>query len=163
MRVMRELERMAIMDGTGILAKEASDSTNDLVLDVAGNEYAERNPYTWIDDVSRSRYSLVHPTTGADQVQGFTLTSKVESTNVLTCSATMTAGAAGSYIVTDYGTSKWTTGGAISSPEFPGLLEHCDVAPVLEQGGGRGEAAKARQNPGRQRQAFRQPPSRRRT
>lgn len=121
-RTLRELERMSIMDGSGQLAKEASDSGSTVTLDVSGSEYAERNPFTWIDRPGRSRYSLVNGTTGADEVQGFTLTSKVESTGVLTCSATMTAGNAGSYIVTDYGTSKWTTGGAISSPEFPGLL-----------------------------------------
>lgn len=126
MRVMRELERMAIMDGTGILGKEASDSTLDLVLDVAGSDYAERNPYTWIDDTNRSRYSLVHPTTGADQVQGFTVSSIVESTNTLTCSTSVGAGAAGSVVVTDYGASKWASAGAFRSLEFPGLLGMID-------------------------------------
>lgn len=121
-RTIRELERISIMDGTGWLAKHASDSGSTVTLDVSGNEYPERNPYTWIDRPGRSRYTLINGTTGADVVQGFTLTSKVESTNVLTCSTTMTAGTAGDYIVTDYGTSKWTTGGVISSPEFPGLL-----------------------------------------
>jgi hypothetical protein len=125
-RMMRELERMAIMDGTGILGKEASDSTLDLVLDVAGAEYPERNPYTWIDDTNRSRYSLVHPTTGADQVESFTVSAIVESTNTLTCSTSVAAGAAGSVVVPHYGASQWAVSGAFSSPEFPGLLGMID-------------------------------------
>lgn len=125
-RTLRELERISIMDGTGWLAKHASDSGSTVTLDVAGAEYPERNPYTWIDDANRSRYTLINGTTGADAVQGFKVSSLVESTNVLTCNATMTAGTAGDYIVTDYGASRWTTGGVISSPEFPGLLAMID-------------------------------------
>jgi hypothetical protein len=122
MRVMRELERMAIMDGTGILAKHASDSGATITLDVAGAEYPERNAYTWIDDTNRSRYSLVNPTTGADVTQGWTISSIVESTNVITTSATQTTGTAADVIVTDYGASAWASGGAFRSLEFPGLL-----------------------------------------
>lgn len=121
-RVLRELERISIMDGTGKLAKVTSGSSSSLTLDVVGNEYSERNPYTWIDDASRSRYTIVNASTGADVVQGFTVSAVSESTNVLTCSASVAGVSAGQYVVTDYGASKWTTGGAISSPEFPGLL-----------------------------------------
>lgn len=121
-RVLRELERQAIMDGTGILAKHASDSGATITLDVAGAEYAERNPYTWIDDANRSRYSLVNPTTGADVTQGWTISSIVESTNVITTSATQTTGTAADVIVTDYGASAWASGGAFRSLEMDGLL-----------------------------------------
>jgi hypothetical protein len=125
-RVLRELERQAIMDGTGILAKHASDSGATITLDVAGAEYAERNPYTWIDDANRSRYSLVNPTTGADVTQGWTISSIVESTNVITTSATQTTGTAADVIVTDYGASAWASGGAFRSLEFDGLLAMID-------------------------------------
>lgn len=127
-RVRRELERMAIMDGTGILAKHAADSALTITLDVAGTDYSERNPYTWIDDALRSRYTLVNPTTGADVVQGFTVTASNETTNVLTTSATQTAGTAGDVIVTDYGASAWTSGGVFTSREMEGLLAIIDSA-----------------------------------
>lgn len=123
MRVERELERIAVMDGTGWLAKVASVSTTAITLDVTGNEYPERNAYTWIDDAYRSRYTTINATTGADTVQGFTVTNVAEPTNILTASTSAAATGAGEYIVTDHGVSTYTTGGAISSREFPGLLK----------------------------------------
>jgi hypothetical protein len=121
-RVMRELERQAIMDGTGILAKHASDSGATITLDVSGTSYAERNPYTWIDDPNRGRYSLVNPSTGADVTQGWTISGIVRSTNVITTSATQTTGTAADVIVNDYGASAWTSGGSFRSLEMDGLL-----------------------------------------
>lgn len=123
-RVLRELERMAIMDGSGKLAKVASISTPDIVLDVAGADYTERNPYTWIDDPGRSRYRVVDPTDGTNQVTAgaFTLSSIVESTNTVTCSVASTGAAAGDFIVNDYGATAFTSGGVFTSPEFTGLL-----------------------------------------
>lgn len=121
-RVMRELERQAIMDGSGILAKHASDSATTITLDVSGAEYAERNPYTWLDDPNRGRYSLVNPTTGADVTQGWTISGINRATNVITTSATQTSGTAADVIVNDYGASAWTSGGAFRSLEMDGLL-----------------------------------------
>lgn len=125
MRVMRELERMAIMDGSGKIAKVSSVSGTTFNFDVSGNEYSERNPYTWIDDVSRSRYRIVDPTDGTDQLSSpsnFTFSSINESGNSAVASATLTGAAAGDYLVTDYGQTAFTVGGAFTSPEFPGLL-----------------------------------------
>lgn len=123
-RVARELERIAIMDGSGKLAKIASVSTTAITLDVAGSDYTERNAYTWIDDAYRSLYTTVDGTTGADEVSDFTVSNVAESTNVLTASTSAAASGVGDFIVTGgYGSSAWTTGGAISSREFPGLLK----------------------------------------
>ena len=128
MRVLRELERMAIMDGSGKLAKVASEVGSTITLDVAGAEYAERNPYTWIDDPKRSYYLAVDPTSGADQltVPGkFTVDGIVESTNVLTLSVDAGGIAAGDVIVT-YHPAGYASGGNFVSPEFDGLLALID-------------------------------------
>ena len=123
-RTIRELERISIMDGSGALAKVASISTPTIVLDVAGAEYTERNAYTWIDDPNRSRYRVVDPTDGTNQVTAgaFTLSSIVESTNTITASVATTGAAAADVIVNDYGATAFTSGGVYTSPEFPGLL-----------------------------------------
>ena len=125
-RVMREIERMSIMDGTGQLAKVASVSGSDITLDVAGASYPERNPYTWIDDANLSRYIVVDATTGADEDAAFTITNIAESTNVITCSEDQAAVDAGDFIVNHYGTSQFASGGSFSSPEFDGLLALID-------------------------------------
>ncbi len=128
-RVLRELERQAIMDGSGKLMKIASISTVTPTFDVAGNEYAERNPYTWVDDPNRSRYRIVDPTDGTDQKSSpasFTFSAINESANTATASVTLAGGAAGDYIVTDYGQTGFTSGGVYTSPEFTGLLGMID-------------------------------------
>jgi len=125
-RTLRELERMAIMDGSGKLAKVASVSGSTITLDVAGSEYPERNPYTWIDDPNRARYSIVDATTGADEVANFTISATSESANTLTASATVTAAESGDYVVLYHGASAFTSGGSYSSPEFDGLLAMID-------------------------------------
>jgi hypothetical protein len=129
-RVLRELERMAIMDGSGKLAKVASEVGSTITLDVAGAEYAERNPYTWIDDPKRSYYGVIDPTDGTWQTtaaDSFTVISNVESTNVLTLSIDAGGAAAGDYIVTYHpGTDAYSVGGAFASPEFDGLLALID-------------------------------------
>lgn len=128
-RSLREIERMALMDGTGALAKVASISTPTIVLDVVGNAYTERNPYTWIDDPGRSRYRSVDPTTGANKITalaasttGFTISLINESTNTITASVATTGTTAGDLIVTDYGISAFSVGGVYTSPEMVGLL-----------------------------------------
>lgn len=129
-RVLRELERQAIMDGTGALAKVASVSGTTLTFDVTGNAYTERNPYTWIDDPNRSRYRIVDPTDGTDQLStpsSFTLSAISESANTATASATLTGAAAGDLVVNDYGQTAFTDGaGAYRSLEYPGLLAMID-------------------------------------
>jgi hypothetical protein len=125
-RVMRELERMSIMDGTGALAKVASVSSADITLDVSGAAYTERNPYTWIDDANLSNYIAVDPSSGADQDAAFTVSSINESTNVLAASTDQSALAAGDLIVNYYGAGQFASGGSYSSPEFPGLLAMID-------------------------------------
>jgi hypothetical protein len=125
-RVMRELERMSIMDGSGALAKVASASGTAVTLDVAGAAYTERNPYTWIDDANLSNYIGVDPTDGSDQDAAFTVSNVAESTNILTASTDQAALAAGDLIVNYYGAGQFASGGVYSSPEFPGLLALID-------------------------------------
>lgn len=129
-RVLRELERMAIMDGSGKLAKVASEVGSTITLDVAGSEYAERNPYTWIDDPKRSYYGVVDPTDGTWQTTAadkFTIDSTVEASSTVTASIDTGGAAAGDYIVTYHpGTAAYASGGAFVSPEFDGLLALID-------------------------------------
>jgi len=128
-RVLRELERQAIMDGTGALAKVASEVGSVITLDVAGAEYTERNPYTWIDDPLRSVYSCVDPTDGTEQTtaaDSFTITAINEATNAITCSIDTGGAAAGDLIVNYYGGDAWTSGGAYRSLEMDGLLAMID-------------------------------------
>lgn len=127
MRVLRELERQAIMDGTGAIAKVASVLGTALTLDVAGSAYTERNPYTWIDDPNRSGYRIIDPTDGTDQLTTparFTISAINESTNVLTCSATLTGAAAADVVVVDAGQYGFSNSAhtTYTSPEYVGLL-----------------------------------------
>lgn len=128
-RVLRELERMAIMDGTGVLAKVASEVGSTITLDVAGNAYAERNPFTWIDDPYRAYYLCVDPTTGADQMTAvpgkFAITATSESGSTITSANDTGGSAAGDYIVT-YHPAGYASGGAFASPEYDGLLALID-------------------------------------
>lgn len=114
----RDIERQAWMDGTGILANEASDSGSTVTLDATTTSQVDRDRYIWLDDANRMRYDLVHGTTGAQAVTGFTITDINETTNVITCSATMTAGDASHVIVRS---GDWASGGAFRSLEFPGV------------------------------------------
>lgn len=109
-RMLREIERQSIMDGSGRLGKIASVSSQTITLDVAGAEYPERNPYTWIDDANRSYYSLVNAADGVDEVAGpITVTNIDESANTLLTDTTVTAAEAGDYVVPFYGSSAWST------------------------------------------------------
>lgn len=126
-RIMRELERMSIMDGTGQLAKVTSVSGTTFTFDQTGNEYAERNARTWIDDANRGRYRIVDPTDGTDQLStpsSFTFSSLTDPLTTAVASATLTGAAAGDYLVTDYGQYGFSDSGhtTYTSPEFPGLL-----------------------------------------
>lgn len=130
-RTLREIERMAIMDGSGKIAKVSSVSGTTLNFDVVGSEYAERNAYTWIDDPNRSRYRIVDATTGADALttpSSFTLSSINEAGNSAVASATLTGAVAGNYVVNDYGQTAFTSGGAYTSREMKGLLALIDDA-----------------------------------
>lgn len=125
MRVRREIERMAIMDGTGILAKVASEVGSTITLDHAGTSYGERNPFTWIDDPNRSYYMCVDPATGADVmtvVPGkFRIASTSESGYTVT-SEFDTGGSAADDVIVTYHPAGWAVGGAFTSPEYAGLL-----------------------------------------
>lgn len=129
-RVLRELERMSIMDGSGKLAKVASEAGSTITLDVAGSEYSERNPFTWIDDPNRSYYGVIDPTDGTWQTTaadyGY-VTSTAEASNTITLSIDTGGAAAGDYVVTYYpGTDAYSTGGSYVSPEMDGLLALID-------------------------------------
>lgn len=115
---MRNMERMAWGNGDGILANVASSSGSTITLDATTTAQVDRDRYLWIDDAYRHRYDVVHGTTGAQQVTGFTVSSIAESTNVLTCSTTMTS-ATSAGVVVQSGT--WASGGAFTSYEFPGI------------------------------------------
>lgn len=128
-RVLRELERMAIMDGTGILAKVASEAGSTITLDVAGSAYAERNPYTWIDDPNRAYYLCVDPATGADVMTTtagkFKITAIDESANTIV-SENDTGGSAAADVIVTYHPAGYASGGSFASPEYDGLLAMID-------------------------------------
>ena len=114
----RDIERQSWMDGSGILANVASSSGSTITLDASATSQVDQDRYIWVDDTNRRRYDVVHGTTGADEVAGFTVSSIVESTNVLTCSATMTSATSAGVLVN---AGDWASGGAIRSLEFTGL------------------------------------------
>lgn len=117
----RQIERMSWMDGTGVLARWASDSTNDMVLSAVNTNQTDRDRYIWIDDANRNDYAVVHGTTGASVVAGpLRITNIVESTNTVTFSSTVDAATTASVVVT-HSTGGWAAGGAFRSLEFPGL------------------------------------------
>lgn len=118
-----DIERQAWGDGTGILANVASSSSNTITLDATTTSQVDRDRYLWIDDANRARYDVVHGTTGAQQVTGFTVSDINESTNVLTCSATMTSATSAGVVVRS---GTWASGGAYNSLEFPGIKAAVD-------------------------------------
>jgi len=113
-----DIERQAWGDGSGKLANVASDSGSTITLDATTSSQIDRDRFIWIDDANRARYDVVHGTTGAQQVTGFTVSDINESTNVLTCSATMTASTSDGVVVRS---GTWASGGAFYSLEFPGV------------------------------------------
>lgn len=119
-----DIERQAWGDGTGILANVASDSGSTITLDATTSSQVDRDRFLWLDDANRARYDVVDATTGAQQVTGFTVSDINESTNVLTCSATMTAATSNGVVVRD---GTWTSGGAFNSLEFPGIKAMVDT------------------------------------
>jgi len=119
----RDVERQSWMDGSGILANVASSSGSTITLDATTTSQIDRDRYIWLDDANRRRYDVVHGTTGADEVAGFTVSNIVESTNVLTCSATMTSATSAGVLVNS---GDWASGGAIRSLEFKGLQAMID-------------------------------------
>lgn len=118
-----DIERQAWGDGTGVLANVASSSGSTITLDATTTSQVDRDRYLWIDDANRARYDVVHGTTGAQQVTGFTVSDIAESTNVLTCSATMTAATSAGVVVRS---GTWASGGAYYSLEMPGIKAAVD-------------------------------------
>lgn len=117
----RYIERMAWSDGTGVLARWASDSTNDMVISADATNQTDRDRFIWIDDANRNYYSVVHGTTGAAVVGGpLRITAIDEATNTLTFDASVAAATTASVVV-PYSTGGWASGGAFRSLEFPGL------------------------------------------
>jgi hypothetical protein len=113
-----DIERQAWGDGTGILANVASSTGSTITLDATTTAQIDRDRYLWVDDANRARYNVVHGTTGAVQVANFTVSDVNESTNVLTCSTSMTS-ATSAGVVVRAGT--WASGGAFNSLEFAGI------------------------------------------
>lgn len=120
----RDIERQSWGDGTGILANIASSSGATITLDATTTSQIDRDRYIWVDDTNRRRYDVVHGTTGAQQETAFTVSSIVESTNVLTCSlADMTSATSAGVLVNS---GDWASGGAFRSLEFKGLQAAID-------------------------------------
>ena len=118
-----DIERQAWGDGSGVLANVASSSGSTITLDATTTSQVDRDRYLWIDDANRARYDVVHGTTGAQQVTGFTVSDVNESTNVLTCSATMTSATSAGVVVRN---GTWASGGAYYSLEMPGIKAAVD-------------------------------------
>lgn len=118
-----DIERQAWGDGTGVLANVASSSGSTITLDATTASQVDRDRYLWIDDANRARYDVVHGTTGAQQVSAFTVSDINESTNVLTCSKSMTSATSAGVVVRS---GTWASGGAYNSLEFPGIKAAVD-------------------------------------
>ena len=118
-----DIERQAWGDGSGVLANVASSSGSTITLDATTTSQVDRDRYLWIDDANRARYDVVHGTTGAQQVTGFTVSDVNESTNVLTCSTTMTSATSAGVVVRS---GTWASGGAYYSLEMPGIKAAVD-------------------------------------
>jgi hypothetical protein len=118
-----DIERQAWGDGSGVLANVASSSGSTITLDATTSSQVDRDRYLWIDDANRARYDVVNGSTGAQQVTGFTVSDINESTNVLTCSATMTSATSAGVVVRS---GSWASGGAFYSLEFPGIKAAVD-------------------------------------
>lgn len=115
----RDIERQSWMDGSGVLANIASSSGSTVTLDATTTDQVDRDRYIWLDDANRRRYDVVHGTTGAQQVTGFTVTNiAYPATEVVTASATMTSATSAGVLVNS---GDWASGGAFRSLEFPGL------------------------------------------
>lgn len=119
----RDIERQTWMDGTGKLANVASSSGSTITLDATTTAQIDRDRYLWIDDAYRHTYDVVNGTTGAQQVTAFTVSDIAESTEVLTCSATMTSATSAGVVVRS---GTWASGGAFTSYEFPGIAALVD-------------------------------------
>lgn len=118
-----DIERQAWGDGTGVLANVASSSGSTITLDATTSSQVDRDRYLWLDDANRARYDVVHGTTGAQQVSAFTVSDINESTNVLTCSKSMTSATSAGVVVRS---GTWASGGAYNSLEFPGIKAAVD-------------------------------------
>lgn len=118
-----DIERQAWGDGTGVLANVASSSGSTITLDATTTSQVDRDRYLWVDDANRARYDVVHGTTGAQQVSAFTVSDINESTNVLTCSKSMTSATSAGVVVRS---GTWASGGAYNSLEFPGIKAAVD-------------------------------------
>lgn len=118
-----DIVRQFWSDGSGVLANVASSSGSTITLDATTTSQIDRDRYLWIDDQARARYDVVNGTTGADQVTGFTVTNVAESTNILTCSATMTSATSAGVVVR---AGDWESGGAFRSLEFDGIQAMVD-------------------------------------
>lgn len=120
----RDIERQSYGDGTGILANVASSSGSTITLDATTTSQVDRDRYIWLDDTNRRRYDVVHGTTGADEVAGFTVSNiAYPATEVVTCSATMTSATSAGVLVNS---GDWASGGAFRSLEFKGLQAAID-------------------------------------
>lgn len=117
----RDLERQAIGDGTGVIAGIASSLGSTVTLQTTGQRGRDR--YIYLDEPGRATYNIVDPTTGAQQVGDFTVTDINESTNVLTCSTTMTAAANNGLLVVQ---GDWALAGAFDSLDFAGIKAMVD-------------------------------------
>lgn len=119
----RDIERQALGDGTGVIAKVASSSGSTVTLQTTGQTGRDR--FIFLDEPNRATYAIVDPSDGSDQVSGaFRVSAINETTNVLTCvdtagsSKTMTAAANNDLLVMQ---GDWGVGGAFDSLEFAGL------------------------------------------
>jgi hypothetical protein len=119
----RYIERQAWNDGSGIIANIASSAGSTITLDATTTDQYDRDRYIWLDDANRARYDVVNGTTGAQQVTGFTVTDINETTNVVTCSATMTAATAAGVLVQS---GNWANGGVFRSLEYKGIKAMVD-------------------------------------
>lgn len=115
---MRDTIRQTWGDGTGVLANVASSSGSTITLDATATSQIDRDRYLWLDEPLRATYDVVHGTTGAQQVTGFEVTAINESTNVLTCNATMTSATSAGVVVLS---GDWASGGAFRSLEMDGI------------------------------------------
>lgn len=120
---LRDIIRQTWGDGTGILANVASSAGSTITLDATTTSQYDRDRYLWIDEPYRMNYDVVHGTTGAQQVTSFEVTDINESTNVLTCDATMTSATSAGVVVRS---GNWASGGAFRSLEFAGVQAAVD-------------------------------------
>lgn len=116
----RDIMRQAWMDGSGVLANVASDSTPDITMDAVATVQVDQDRNIWVEP-GRMLYDVVHGTTGAQQVTGFKVLSSTGT--VLTTDSTTTPATSDGVIVRS---GNWASGGAFRSLEFDGLLAAID-------------------------------------